>query len=424
MHLKETVISLGINRDKINTYEIVDELNRYRHSSNGDVLISSYIKNLGHKLFVTEHRQVILSLSYSEIQKSASNRNLVSGDKVCFLPGVEVPRYKFKEVGDEIGFVTKRSIENSNILVVGKKSIEKVFSYAWRNSPFEILYHRLEKILTLYGLEDQLVDLFPEELGPIEEDTKLILGREVYRILHMLPTPSTAGWSEFSMLMPERSDYVCLDDERDTSNDDIYNRVEYAILNNLEIMTSEFVNDFITGTVEADDKMYKRLDQMLCSNDRGNIELALETMTNLDYNNSLFTMLVLLNKHKDTIKYSKSYTSVSFKGFRQRLNDSLGTESYRIEDDYVFNYYINYVGYIQILGKLKILTKKNILALKNSIVTDMGRFMGTNYFQVDKVKYTDTLQNLLDISQQNIEELGDNFKDLNNYEFISQYALT
>lgn len=423
MKLKEKVISLEINNE-INYSDLITEINRYRHSTNGDMFISNYIKNLEHKIFVGTERQALLSFSYSELHKEANNRNLVSGDKVCFLQGVDVPRYKFKEVGDEIGFVTKRSIENSNILVIGKKAIEKVFTHHWRNSPYEILYHRLEKILTFYGLEDQLVDLFPEELGPIEEDTKIIVESNVSRILNMLPTPSTISWSDFSYLMPERSYYICLEHERDTSNDDIYNRIEYAISNNLEIMTSEFVNDFITGTVEADDKMYKRLDQMLSSGDMGNIELAMETMTNLDYSNSLFTMLVLLNKHRDTLKYTRSYSSVSFKGFRQRLNDSLSNTTYRSQDDYVFNNYINYVGYIQILGKLKILTKRNILALKNSIVADMGRFMGTAYFQVDKVKYTDTLQNLLEISEQNIEELGDTFKDLNNYEFISQYSLT
>ena len=39
-----------------------------------------------------------------------NNRDLVNGDKVFFLPGTSLPRYKFKEVGDEVGFKAKRKI--------------------------------------------------------------------------------------------------------------------------------------------------------------------------------------------------------------------------------------------------------------------------------------------------------------------------
>jgi hypothetical protein len=64
------------------------------------------------------------------IQKIADSFNMVKtpytpskGDKIYFLPGVSVPRVKFKNVCVEHGVKTIRDVEQATVIFGSKKSI-------------------------------------------------------------------------------------------------------------------------------------------------------------------------------------------------------------------------------------------------------------------------------------------------------------
>lgn len=330
---------------------------------------------------------------------------LTSTDQVYLLPETKIPRYKFKEKSDEIGFKARRHINKCNIAVIDQKSLE----YHKK----ELEYWRIKNVVKINKMD------FYELLESMSNNHSLYLrdlidpaNRHIIEDLENDPDNFSMDFYYTSNSFLEifkkfqirytyyyTSDYV----QKESLSDDTINKLtilENLVNSNITITSSDCILRQITGDVELNDKMLQRLQQMLTS-DSASRDLAMETITNLNYDRKLFELMMLLNKNAHTIRNSNIFNNISFKSFRAGLDSLFSNYS----KDYLFNSNLYYTEYIQTLGSIKRLEKHHVDFFKDEIKRDFQHLPINRFFKVEKITANEVLVNYLKESAENLKNL-------------------
>ena len=219
------------------------------------------------------------------------------GDKIYFLPGVNVPRVKFKNVCVEYGIKTIRDIEQANVIFGSKKSINDITTSTWtykcKTEDFKALIKLYESEIDDHNLEkiETALEFYDNEYVAIDYN--------LYDwIINKLPEIKIdSRYSERLSMVKE--EYV-----------DLYNSLQTK-----EILDESTVINVLNGedAAEIDKLMFEHLSDMFQSSDTDNHVLAMEIMANSKYVESLIYLELLFYRfaHKISDRHTKNH--VNFK---------------------------------------------------------------------------------------------------------------
>lgn len=317
------------------------------------------------------------------------------GDKIYFLPGVNIPRVKFKNVCVEHGIKTIRDIEQATVIFGSKKSLCDIttshWSYKCMTSNFKAFIKLYEADIDDYNLEkiENALEYYDQEFIAIDYNLK-------EWIFNKCPDSENNPYSErLSMIKDE---YVNL----------------FNSLLDKEILDESCVMNVLNGedATEIDKEMFEHLSEMFESSDNDNHVLAMEIMANCKYVESLIYLEMLFYKyaHKISDKHTKNH--VNFKSLLSYLDKDksyMGTDiddiakSLENKDQFTTDKIEIIMQYlsndIQKTGNSKYFTVKTITVHPDYIAN-----LGSNYTYEVQKDYVPTLVEK-PITEEEIEEI-------------------
>jgi hypothetical protein len=228
------------------------------------------------------------------------------GDKIYFLPGVSVPRVKFKNVSVEYGIKTVRDPKLANVFFGCSRSIHSMTNNLWHYRAEVKDFLEFIKVID-HRLDDHTRDVLETALEFYEKDH---IGVSWNIMNCMVATVPNAQVSRHS----NRLVYI----------DDIY-KEEFIRLQSLKIYDESSVIDILNGeeATVIDETMYQHIREMFNSSDKDNHVLAMEIMANSKYTESLIYLELLFHFHASRMMDSHTKNHVNFKSLVSYLNKEM-----------------------------------------------------------------------------------------------------
>lgn len=254
-----------------------------------------------------------VSILLGEIGKDKENLLPISkdayvpqnGDKVFFLPGVNVPRIKFKNLCDEAGIRTVRDLTKANVFVANNNTLNKVVSSTWA---YKV---KTDDFKSLIAMDNFIAKVDAHHCQ------KLADALEFYTEKHVFVDRPT------SRLMME---YV-FSTKREPTQEQITAVLEQyqdlvSAANQAIIYDESTIIDQLNGDDAAiiDHLVYEQLKIMLESKDHDNTVLAMEIMANCKYSASLVHLMLLFYHHGNIFYNASTKNHVNFKSLLSWLD--------------------------------------------------------------------------------------------------------
>jgi len=239
------------------------------------------------------------------------------GDKIYFLPAVNVPRVKFKNVCLEYNIKTVRDATQANVFFGNSKSIHQMTDSTWQYrvtaenflSFIEEIKHKIDKYYY-----DNVITAFE-----FYENEFVAVSYNIMSTMNSTLSDVDFTSSRYSArLLTIEGDYISL----------------YDHLQTVTIYDEATVIDILNGedATVIDEAMYDQLSQMFDSSDTDNHVLAMEIMANSKYTESLVYLELLFNQHEYKISGSNTKSHVNFKSLVSYLDKNSRYFSTDIDD--------------------------------------------------------------------------------------------
>ena len=305
----------------------------------------------------------------------------MKGDKLYFLPGVNIPRIKLKDLATKFGIRTVRDVSEATILFGSSKTKDKMTGYTWK-----------------YKIPTTLVQLFFETYKNDMDDyqfSKIDNALEFYTEEYILTDWSTARnftdndlpqWNSYSA-QPQYVDYH----SKSRSSSEHVHEVNkeyihlYELIKGREIIDESCLLDQLNGddAVIIDADMFTQLSTMFDSSDDDNHILAMEIMANAKYKESLLYIEMLFKNHSYTIGQSNTKSHVNFKS----LLSYLGKNNRYIDT--------NLDDIMESLISKKVLTKDKVDILLKNYAEEINNRGDSTYFKVQTITVNEDTLSLL-----------------------------
>ena len=227
------------------------------------------------------------------------------GDKIYFLPAVNVPRVKFKNVCLEYNIKTVRDATQANVFFGNSKSIHQMTDSTWQYklstenflSFIELIKDKMDKYYY-----DNIITAFE-----FYENEFVAVTYNIMAVINNTLSSDVFTYSKYS------SRLITVDD----SYISLYNHLQ-----NVSIYDEATVIDILNGedATVIDEQMYDQLSQMFNSSDTDNHVLAMEIMANSKYTESLVYLELLFHDHSYRISGSNTKSHVNFKSLVSYLD--------------------------------------------------------------------------------------------------------
>ena len=317
----------------------------------------------------------------------------MKGDKLYFLPGVNIPRIKLKDLATKFGIRTVRDVSEANVIFGSSKTKDKMTGYTWK-----------------YKIPTTLVQLFFETYKNDMDDyqfSKIDNALEFYTEEYILTDWSTARnftdndlpqWNSYSQ-QPQYTDYH----SKSRSSSEHVHEVNkeyihlYELIKGREIIDESCLLDQLNGddAVIIDADMFTQLTTMFNSSDDDNHILAMEIMANSKYKESLLYIEMIFKNHAYTIGQSSSKNHVNFKS----LLSYLGKNNRYIDT--------NLDDIMDSLISKKVLTKDKVDILLENYGEEIKNRGDSTYFKVQTIT----------VNEDTLSLLNENY----NYKVIEDY---
>lgn len=225
------------------------------------------------------------------------------GDKLYFLPGVNIPRIKLKDLSLQYGIKTVRDINQATHIFAGNNTKDKIMDCNW--------YYSIDTSIIRAIINDpelNMDDYYKENLRQaleFYEEEKIIME---YSTASSLRNSTSAVIKKYSCsnLLSTSSIYYSVDKEHENL---------FPHILNLEIYNESKLLKYINGNDAAtiDETMFNQISDMFDSSDTDNHILAMEIMANCNYIDSLLYIEMLFNKHSYEMSQCHTKNHVNFK---------------------------------------------------------------------------------------------------------------
>jgi hypothetical protein len=289
------------------------------------------------------------------------------GDKLYFLPGVNVPRIKLKDLALQHGIRTVRNIDDATHIFAAKNTKDKITSGVWKYSMDLTNFIELMNDPNVY-IDDRYRENIREALENYQED-RVLFDYSVYNDIRHADNDILKSYDEH---VHSSKWYNSIDDDYS----DLCHKIAGAIVYDEMAILKHINGDDATIIDEA---MFEQISQMFQSNDNDNHILAMEIMANSNYIESLLFLEMLFKEHSYQISSCHTKNHVNFKsliGFLKKNKNYLGTD---IDD------------IIKSLIDKDVLTTDKLDVLMRRYSNEIGRNGDTNYFKVKTVTISEDL---------------------------------
>lgn len=296
------------------------------------------------------------------------------GDKLYFLPGVNIPRVKLKELTLNYNIKVVRNVVEATAIFGGKNSEGRMANSDWYYGvsvdSFKNCLEAFENILddrTKNKLKDAL-EFYNQPKVYMKWSSITFLGREdLIEYKKMIVNPGRVINSSRS------SEYLNLLDK------DYY---DLALnLKNRVILDEAGIVDKINGddAIVIDAEVYDQLKNMFESSDTDNHVLAMEIMANSNYKESLLYLGILFKEFYSQIGASNTKNHVNFKSLLVYLNKGK------------YNLVGTVDNIIESLIEKDVLTIDKLNTLLDLYKTEILEYGDTDYFKIKSISITDEL---------------------------------
>ena len=265
--------------------------------------------NLGYWGVLNSHSDVVISID-STI--GSFNRDYImplstdeyvptKGDKVYFLPGVTVPRVKFKEIALEYGIRTVRNPNDANVFFGNISTADKITDSRW--------VYKIETKYLIDALDNNTLDLDEFYID------KLKTALEFYT------NEFIATDHPFALAIAEDAEKNQV--RMQTISDD-YTELGKALEGKI-IYEESTIIDKLNGQDASviDAVMFEQLSTMFNSSDSDNCVLGMEILANCKYSASLPYMLLLFKDFNGNMYNSNTKNHVNFKSLVNWLGGNI-----------------------------------------------------------------------------------------------------
>ena len=317
----------------------------------------------------------------------------MKGDKLYFLPGVNIPRIKLKDLATKFGIRTVRDVSEANVIFGSSKTKDKMTGYTWK-----------------YKIPTTLVQLFFETYKNDMDDyqfSKIDNALEFYTEEYILTDWSTARnftdndlpqWNSYSA-QPQYVDYH----SKSRSSSEHVHEVNkeyihlYELIKGREIIDESCLLDQLNGddAVIIDADMFTQLSTMFNSSDDDNHILAMEIMANSKYKESLLYIEMIFKNHAYTIGNCHTKNHVNFKSLLSYLGKSNRYIDTSLDD------------IMESLISKKVLTKDKVDILLENYGHEINNRGDSTYFKVQTIT----------VNEDTLSLLNENY----NYKVIEDY---
>ena len=306
------------------------------------------------------------------------------GDKLYFLPGVNIPRVKLKDLSLQHGIKTTRNINDATHVFVGKNTKDKITSGAWY---YSINTSALRGIL----LDPELVmdDYYKENLTQALEfytEDVVILD---YSAAGQLRNSELAFVKRYSYgnISRHSSVYYSVDSDHTDLFPDILTLDIYD-----ESKLIKHINGDDAATIDA--TMFQQISDMFKSSDSDNHVLAMEIMANCNYIDSLLYLEMLFKDHAGKMYNCHTKNHVNFKSLLSYLGKSKSNMDTSVDD------------IMKALINKDVLDTDKIDVLMEHYSDELGRRGNSTFFKVKSVTVNEETLQLLNTNYV-YEELPD-----------------
>lgn len=278
------------------------------------------------------------------------------GDKISFMPGVSIPRVKFKNLALEHGIKTVRNPNDANIFFANISSIHKMTSRLWGYKVASDDFRAMMK-------DDEVLSKMDEQ--HIERvNTALEFYTNEFLMVDRPLANYMSSTRDFTTMRSTSRVLVISDEYQDMIN----------AAQGKEIYDEAGIVDQLNGDDASiiDKAMYEQLLTMFESSDTDNHVLAMEIMANCRYNASLVYLLLLFKNASNTMYSCSTKGHVNFKSLMNWLSPNILTRN-SIDD-------ITYV--LRDKGQL---TAENLDIILENCAGDITARGGSNVFKVKTI---------------------------------------
>lgn len=345
------------------------------------------------------------------------------GDKICLLPGVQLPRTKLKAFNDEYGTKNVREANNADYIFASDKSFNEYFvnNSSWF---YKMTKTDLDKLIPYFV---SILNVDPVDLS----DLKDIL--EAHQTLHgEVECTINYNWSTLNDLRDViAKKKIKLSDGWDDSI--TYYEIHSDFIEEVKFLKTQTVYD-VSGLIASisaknvviDYEMFGQLKNMLNSKDSDNHVLAMEIMANSNIVESLLFLEMLFKEHSYVMYNCHTRNHVNFKSLCSMINK----EKYRYTTDLD--------DVIKSLINFNVLTADKLNLLMRHYNKEIQQTGDSDYFKVKTVTVSDEINALLnqnytygiiedfkpvEVEEETVEEEVVNTESLNLKDVVTEEVL-
>jgi hypothetical protein len=243
-----------------------------------------------------------------------SNDNYVptKGDKLYFLPGVNIPRVKMKDLTMEHGIKSVRNIDEATHIFAGRSTTHKITSNNWRyrmsTDHFKQMFETVKDKMDMHYVQnvETALEFYQEECVYMDYSSSSEIRNE-YPFLEARKIEGLVA-----SIKTSRPFYAVDDSYRDY----------FPAVTTLTIYDEAELLKYINGpdAVIIDSVMFEQLSDMFKSSDNDNHILAMEIMANSNYIDSLLYLELLFKEYSGAMYHCHTKKHVNFKSLLGYLN--------------------------------------------------------------------------------------------------------
>lgn len=317
----------------------------------------------------------------------------MKGDKLYFLPGVNIPRIKLKDLATKFGIRTVRDVSEATILFGSSKTKDKMTGYSWK--------YKIPTTLVQLFFETYKNDLDAYQFSKIDN------ALEFYTEEYILTDWSTARnftdndlpqWNSYSA----QPQYVNYHSRTRSSSEHVHEVNKeyihlYELIKGREIIDESCLLDQLNGddAVIIDVDMFTQLTTMFNSSDDDNHILAMEILANSKYKESLLYIEMIFKNHAYSIGNCHTKNHVNFKSLLSYLGKSNRYMDNSLDD------------IMESLISKKVLTKDKVDILLENYGEEIKNRGDSTYFKVQTIT----------VNEDTLSLLNENY----NYKVIEDY---
>ena len=294
------------------------------------------------------------------------------GDRLYFLPGVNIPRVKLKDLSLQHGIKTVRDINQATHVFCGNNTKDKLVNSSWYYSMDTQLVRDIvensENIMDDYYRENlrQALEFYTEDVVVIEYSSASTLRNSNLPALDKI---------EGNVLRSSNIYYTV-----DAEHKDLFPEIL-----TLDLFSESKLLKYINGADAAtlDDTMFLQISDMFQSSDQDNHIIAMEILANCNYIDSLLYIEMLFEKHSYQMSNCRTKNHVNFKSlisFLDKEKSYMGTSIDDVVDSLITKDVFD-------LEKVEVIMKHY-----GQEIADQG---GTKYFEVKSITLNEEAAKLL-----------------------------